>query len=119
MVLNYPAFAMNWTMEERKKRLFSFNAQRKKNKQPTFNTDPTLPFSHVSLIPGGGGAEQGSYQRTKAYHDTEQLYDLSSDPKEKVNLAKAPEQRKRLVLMRQKLSAQLIKLNDTFPIPTN
>ena len=38
------------------------------------------------LVPGGGDAEYPSTQRYKHYYDTDQLYDLRTDPGEQVNL---------------------------------
>ncbi len=86
IALRYPEFAMKWDINKRKQILDNWNAFREKNKLRHHFTDPSLPFSHLMLIPGGGDAEFPSTKRYKHYYDTDQLYDLRTDPKEQNNL---------------------------------
>ncbi|WP_282014663.1 sulfatase family protein [Marinifilum flexuosum] len=86
IALRYPEYAMKWDLETRQKKLDAWNKIRKENKHPYHFTDGSLPFSHLMLLPGGGDAEFRSTKRYKHYFDTDQLYDLGSDPKEQNNL---------------------------------
>ena len=49
-----------------------------------------------------------------AYFDRDQLYDLSKDPREQVNLAKNQEYAQKLAEMRAELQKQLNTLPGTF-----
>ena len=86
IALRYPEYADKWDIKERKQILEKWNAHRIANKLNYHFTDPSLPFSHLMLIPGGGDAEFPSTQRYKSYYDKDQLYDLKKDPEEQINL---------------------------------
>jgi arylsulfatase A len=60
LALRYPKRAREMSLEERAKILEEFNAKQREHSQRIFTTDPSAPFSHISLIPGGGGAEAAS-----------------------------------------------------------
>ena len=86
IALRYPQYALDWDYKTRKEKLDDWNNFRIRNKLVYHYTDPTLPFSHLMLIPGGGDAEFPSTKRYKHYYDTDQLYDLRTDPDEQDNL---------------------------------
>ena len=111
IALRYPQFAMDWDMAARQKKLDEWNDFRKKNKLRYHFTDPSLPFSHLMLIPGGGDAEYPSTQRYAHYYDTDQLYDLRTDPNEQNNLINDPKYAEKL----KELKAELKKYLDELP----
>ena len=76
--------------------------------------DPNAPFSHISLIPGGGGAEGASTGKYAGYHDPDQLYNLKSDPGEQKNLAADPEHAEVLEAMKRELRGYLNDLPGGF-----
>jgi hypothetical protein len=78
---------------------------------PIVNYDPTKPFSHLEVIPGGGHAENQSYGQKPGYFDPDQLYDLSTDPDELKNLAADPAYQEILL----ELKAELRKYLDDLP----
>ena len=86
IALRYPQFALDWDYNTRKEKLDEWNDFRIRNKLVYHYTDPSLPFSHLMLIPGGGDAEFPSTKRYTHYYDTDQLYDLKTDPGEQNNL---------------------------------
>ncbi len=86
IALRYPRYALDWDYATRKQKLDEWNEFRIKNKLVYHHTDPSLPFSHLMLVPGGGDAEYPSTVRYKHYYDPDQLYDLRTDPEEQVNL---------------------------------
>ena len=90
IALRYPKSALNLTYAQRKRRLDSWNAKQREHEKRTFTEDPNARFSHVSLIPGGGGAEHSSIDSYPAYHEADQLYYLPDDPDEQKNLAADP-----------------------------
>ena len=114
IALRYPQFAMNWTLEERKKKLDEWNNFRIKNKLRYHFTDPSLPFSHLMLIPGGGDAEYPSTKRYKHYYDTDQLYDLRTDPGEQNNLFGDPRYKDKVKELQDELRKYLAKLPGKF-----
>ena len=91
LALRYPDRARNMSSEERTRVLLRFNAKQKEHHKRILTTDPTSPFSHISLIPGGGGAEAASTGKRAGYYDEDQLYDLSQDGGERKNLANDPQ----------------------------
>lgn len=114
LALRYPPPVAAMSREERESRLKKFNARQLRTGRPVYTTDPGAPFSHVSAIPGGGDAEHGSFERTAAYHDADQLYDLKADPGETRNLTGSPEADVRLRDLREVLKRDLSGLPGTF-----
>jgi len=86
IALRYPQYALDWDMQTRKEKLDTWNDFRIRNKLTYHFTDPSLPFSHLMLIPGGGDAEYPSTKRYKYYYDQDQVYDFRTDPNEQNNL---------------------------------
>ena len=112
LALRYPQFALDWTYEKRKKILDEVNARRRKRDQIIVNPDdPTKPFSHTMLLPGGGAAEHSSTGKLPGYYDPDQLYNLEDDPGEMKNLAKNPNYRQVL----DDIKAELKKYLDDLP----
>lgn len=114
LAVRYPERARRMPLEERAKVLEEFNARQREHSQPVFTTDPSAPFSHMSLIPGGGGAEAMSTGKKPGYYDADQLYDLSRDPGERNNLAGDPEYATVLETMKQHLRQHLKALPGGF-----
>ncbi|WP_289055423.1 sulfatase family protein [Carboxylicivirga marina] len=112
--LNYPEFAQNATLEERTKMLDDYNELRRSFGGQAINLDPTLPYGHLELYPGGGGAEKNTFGKKPAFFEAEQLYDLEADPDENVNLANDPEFAEKLIEMRNELKTYLDKLPGQF-----
>jgi arylsulfatase A-like enzyme len=118
LALRYPEYALKWDMARRKELVDSINARRRKRNQILANpdADPTKPFSHISLLPGGNNAELVSYGKLPGYFDPDQLYDLEKDPNETNNLAYNPKYKDVLEDMKNELKKYLAKFNDGFPI---
>jgi arylsulfatase A-like enzyme len=114
IALRYPEFAMNWDYKKRKKILDTWNKFRIDNKLRYHFNDPNLPFSHLMLIPGGGDAEFPSTKRYKHYYDTDQFYDLRTDPNEQNNLFGNPEYKEKIEELQHELKAYLEKLPGKF-----
>lgn len=114
IALRYPDYAINWNMQTRKKKLDEWNSFRRSNKLKYHYTDPSLPFSHLMLIPGGGDAEYPSTKRYRHYYDKDQLYDLRNDPNEQVNLIDDPAWQSRKIEMQAVLKEYLEKLPGSF-----
>ena len=90
LALRYPEYVRNFTLEDRTEILKRFNEHQIEQDKKVHHTDPSLPYSHLQVIPGGGDAEQFSINKYACYYDADQLYDLSMDPKEQNNLFYAP-----------------------------
>ena len=114
IALRFPAFAENWNMEKRKEVLDKWNNFRIENKLRYHYTDPSMPFSHLMLIPGGGDAEYPSTQRYKHYYEKDQLYDLRVDPMEQNNLFNNPRYKDIDKELQDLLRQYLSKLPGTF-----
>ncbi len=114
IALRYPKYAMEWDLKKRKEVLDKWNNFRIKNKLVYHFTDPSLPFSHLMLIPGGGDAEYPSTIRYKHYYDTDQLYDLRTDPKEQNNFFGNPAYKDKAKDMQDELKKYLMKLPGKF-----
>ena len=90
--LNYPEYAKNATAQEQEnawwlqwiKTFFWGKA---------INLDPTLPYGHLELFPGGG-AENKPLVKSPAFLIWA-TYDLEADANEQVNLVKNPEYAKK------------------------
>jgi arylsulfatase A len=116
LALHYPESATTMSLAKRQKILDSYNEKQRAHDKPTFTEDATRPFSHVSLIPGGGGAEHASYGKYAGYYDAVQLYDLQADPTEQINLANHPERQGKLKRLRAELQRYLDDLPGEFPL---
>jgi len=111
IALRYPESAARISTAQRRKTLETYNQKRKQHGMPIITTDPSAPFSHISLIPGGGGAEAASTGKCKGYYDPDQLYDLARDPAEQKNLAREPEYAEKL----KEMKAELVKYLNQLP----
>ncbi|QDV63460.1 sulfatase family protein [Crateriforma conspicua] len=114
LAVRYPADIENMSMEQRKRTLENWNAARRRRHVRIVTEDPSLPFSHLTAIPGGGDAESGSTGSLPGYYDRDQLYNLDDDPGEQNNLAGAPEYAEKLREMKQILNAHVLRLPGTF-----
>ena len=111
MAIRYPEHIERMSPAERAATLEEWNAERRRKHLNIVTEDPTQPFSHLTAIPGGGDAEKKSTGSYPGYFDRDQLYDLSKDPREQVNLANNPEYAAKLAEMKAALKQQL----DTLP----
>jgi len=109
--VRYPEYAKNWTPEERADVLIRYNKGREFRNMAIVNRDPEKLFSHLEVVPGGGHAENHSYGKKPGYFDSDQLYDLATDPGEMKNLANNPEYEEILL----NLKAELQKYLDDLP----
>jgi hypothetical protein len=98
----------------RTKMLDDYNEMRRSFGGKAINLDPTLPYGHLELYPGGGGAEKKTFGKKPAFFESEQLYDLVADPDENINLANDPEFAEKLSEMRNELKTYLDKLPGQF-----
>ena len=114
IALRYPRFALDWDLKTRQKKLDEWNNFRIKNKLVYHFTDPSLPFSHLMLIPGGGDAEYPSTIRYKHYYDPDQFYDLRTDPNEQVNLFEVPKYEDKVKDLQNELKIYLNELPGKF-----
>ena len=114
--LRYPDYAMNWSDEERAMALEKYNRRRISRNRNIVNEDPSLPFSHIMLLPGGGDAEHRSYGKKSGYFDLDQLYDLEADPDELENLINDPEYQETLKEMKAELQKYLDDLPGKFDL---
>jgi arylsulfatase A-like enzyme len=114
LALRYPPSAKNTSLEKRRKSLDRVNKNLRRRGRPIITEDPTRPFSHVSLIPGGGDAERSSTGQYPAYYDVDQLYNLSEDPTEQTHLAHKQAYASILKDMKQELRRYLDTLPGTF-----
>lgn len=114
LALRYPKRAEQMTAEQRAKTLRNFNTRQREHDKRVITEDPTRPFSHISLIPGGGGAEAASTGKYPGYYDADQLYDLQSDPGERKNLAGDPRYASVLADMKRELVEYLDDLPGGF-----
>ncbi len=118
LALRYPEYALKWTNTEKAKMLKNVNDQRRKRNQPIANPDedPSKPYSHLTLLPGGNYAEFESTGKMPAYYDLDQLYDLSTDPDEQRNLAKDKKYEQILSEMKIELKKYIDSLPGGFPL---
>jgi len=114
IALRYPDWVDDLSVEERQEILDEFNASQRKRGRPVYTEDPMAPFSHVQIIPGGGDAEHLSLKSYPDFYDPDQLYDLSTDPREQVNLANDPSHRERLEQLRETLAKHLEQVPGAF-----
>ncbi|WP_390675677.1 sulfatase family protein [Algisphaera agarilytica] len=114
LALRYPTHIANMTIEERQRRLDKFNNDLAARGSKGWTTDPSAPFSHIQIVPGGGSAERASIGKYPAYYEPDQLYNLALDPNEQVNLAGNPEYAQQLVEMKAELKLYLNDLPGDF-----
>jgi arylsulfatase A-like enzyme len=110
LTIRYPEYAMKLTLDERKVLLNKYNEFRESFGEKAISRDHTLPYGHLEMFPGGGGAENGTYGKKPGFFDPDQLYDLKNDPKEDVNLAKMAEYKNKLQEMKNLMQSHLKKL---------
>jgi hypothetical protein len=101
-------------MKTRKEKLDTWNNFRIENKLAYHFTDPSLPFSHLMLVPGGGDAEYPSTKRYKYYYDQDQFYDFRTDPDEQNNLFNDKEYQAKVKELQDDLKVYLNDLPGTF-----
>jgi hypothetical protein len=116
LAIRYPEFANNMTYEQRSERLEAYNDTRRFRNMQIVNYDPSAPFSHFSLVPGGEQAEHESYGTRPAYFEPDQLYNISIDPGEINNLADDPEYKLKLEELRSELSKHLEVMPGSFKV---
>ncbi len=116
LTVRYPQHLRNMSLNERRQRLEKYNQRRLHKRLRIVTDDPTLPFSHLSALPGGGDAERQSTGKKPAYYDTDQLYNLKDDPNELHNLAKEARFNPKLQEMKEILRRFLAQLPGTFAL---
>ena len=114
IALRYPESVEKMPLSKRQRVLDRFNKNQERRERPVYTKDPTAAFSHVQLIPGGGDAEHKSMTIYPAFYEADQLYDLSKDPNEQVNLAKDPEFAAKLKELKSNLEAHLAEMPGSF-----
>lgn len=116
LALRYPKWAINYTLDQRKNMLEEYSLWRESFGNSRITNDYSLPYGHLEMYPGGGGAEHEVYGKKPGFFDADQLYDVSKDPDEMVNLAKKPEFQKLLNEMKQELGKYTGKLPGKFEL---
>lgn len=116
LALRYPRWAMNYTLEQRKKMLEEYSLWRESFGNSRITNDHTLPYGHLEMYPGGGGAENEIYGKKPGFFDADQLYDLNNDPKEMKNLANDPAFAEMLKEMKSELQKYTTQLPGKFDI---
>jgi hypothetical protein len=116
LAVRYPEHLEAMSEEERRRVLEEWNAERYRKHLEIVTEDPKAPFSHLTAIPGGGHAESRSTGSYPGYFDSDQLYDLSQDPMEQVNLAKDPVYQETLEEMQREMQIILSTLPGEFPL---
>jgi len=115
IALRYPVGTEKWSMEKREKILIKENELKKKQGKPVFNHDPSAPFGHLNLVPGGKmPLENRVNEKYPCYSDKDQLYDLSTDPDEQHNLAYNPAFADKLKEMQEELKKYLQQVPGKF-----
>ncbi|WP_197231245.1 sulfatase family protein [Novipirellula artificiosorum] len=114
MAIRYPEHIENMTRDQRERLLNKWNAERRRRHLEIVTEDPSMPFSHLTAIPGGGHAEARSTGTLPGYFDRDQLYDLSVDPGEQHNLADDAAYNTQLEEMRRELRRILETLPGEF-----
>lgn len=104
------------TAEERKEVLDVYNQTRIFRSMAIVNRDPSKPYSHFHVIPGGSSAEHASYGKYPTYFEADQLYNIKKDPQEQHNLATDPNYKEKLVEMKKELQEYLEKLPGKFDL---
>jgi arylsulfatase A-like enzyme len=73
----------------------------------TASPNPAKPYTHLADRPGGRGSEGPAKDFYPNYYDTDQLYDIGSDPIEHNNRIADPSQKSRLELLKALLKKNL------------
>jgi len=115
----YLAFRVPPSVQKPKaERLAALKAHLAKNRKANDGKpyDPEARITHIHRVPGGDGTERGQGLKyyIKNYFDTDQLYDLENDPRERVNLASVPKYRDVLEKMKTELKKHLANAPGTF-----
>jgi arylsulfatase A-like enzyme len=114
LALRYPQEVRAMTLEERTRILDESNAKLRQRGRPLPTEDPSAPFSHLFLIPGGHDADQVAIRSIPGYFAADQLYDLRNDPAEQHNLAGDPAYREVLSRLRRLLDDRIRSLPGLF-----
>lgn len=116
LALRYPQWAVNYTPAQRKAMLEEYGLFRESFGNERITNDYMLPYGHLEMYPGGGGAEHEIYGTKPGFFDADQLYDLSTDPNELKNLAKDSAHADILEQMKVELKKYVSKLPGKFNI---
>jgi hypothetical protein len=111
-----PKWGMDLTLEERKEMLIEYNEVKKIYGRPTASTDPSLPFGHLVMIPGGELAEKPAFTTMPYFSDPDQFYDLKNDPEEMNNLINDPRYADKIEELKDELRKYIEKLPGNFDI---
>ena len=114
VALRYPKWAEELSVAARQKALDELIVQLEQRGRPVPTRDPTAPFSHLTVVPGGADAEQVSIGKHPGYFDADQLYDLTVDPNEQRNLIDDPAYADRLAELKARLNQQVAALPGHF-----
>lgn len=115
--IRYPEFAKNWSKEDRLAKLAAYNGPRMIKRMRIVNeNDAMAPFSHFSIIPGGGAAEHESYGKLAAYFEEDQLYNLIADPYETNNVISNEHYKEIYDDLKAELKAHLSKMPGKFDL---
>lgn len=114
MAIRYPKEADHYTLEQRAQLLKEYTEFRLSFGAEQVNSDPSKPYGHLEMVPGGGSAEKAIYGKKPGFFDRDQLYDLENDPKEENNLANNPKYAKVLKSMKKELQKKLNQLPGHF-----
>ncbi len=114
IALRYSDHAKDLPLQERQKLLDRQNRYLAAWGRAPHNTDPLAPFSHYSLVPGGGDTEFRTIGKYPAYFDADQLYNLAEDPGEQRNLAGDPQYAAELAEMKGELVGYLADMPGGF-----
>jgi arylsulfatase A-like enzyme len=76
--------------------------------------DPSKPFDHLGLVPGGNSYSWKTQEHHPHYFDTDQLYNLNRDPKETVNLYNNEAYQKQAIKMKARLNQYVDDLPGDF-----
>lgn len=116
LAIRYPEYAISASLEERQEMLDGYNEMRRSFGGKAVNFDPTLPYGHLEMFPGGGDAEKATYGKKSGFFDPDQLYDLEADPGEENNLASDADYEQILREMKQELQKYLDDLPGKFSL---
>jgi len=115
-VIRYPKWAMELTYEERKAMLEKQNRYKQKFGIPGLTSDPSEPFGHLVMLPGGEAVEKIAMQTVPNYADADQVYDLKKDPNELNNLIDNPRYARKIRKLKEELILKLSKLPGNYTI---